>query len=236
MPAEILSPVGRIVWGHPLKAQKQTDDDGKPKLDDDGVQKLAWSFGLAIPKTEATEVFAAMTAAASEEYPGGFPNDFAWKYKDGDTGVDAKGNPLNAKPGYAGCVVLAVTTYYQAPPFYVYDYVKSQYVPAEADKLKTGDYVRVQLQFVGHKPASPRAKPGLYVNPQFVLFYEAGEEIKGVAADPNALGIAAPPKPAAPPAAGPGVAGIPGAGPGAAPGAGPGAAPHHAFVKGPQPG
>ncbi len=86
MSTDYNTPPGRIVWGHPLEGRKRTDDKGTPLRDDEGNIKYEWSFGLAIPKDQCAEIFAIMTAEAETIFPNGTPGDFAWKFKDGDTG------------------------------------------------------------------------------------------------------------------------------------------------------
>lgn len=218
MGTEFITPPGRIVWGHPLNKQKRTNDQGQPILNDDGEQTYSWSFGLAVPKDQCEEIFAKMQEEAASVFPNGAPQNFAWKYRDGDTELDAKGNPLRDKPGQAGCYIFSFATFYEEPPFYVYDFGAGQYVRQESG-VKTGDIVRVMANFVAHHAVNNLAKPGLYLNPNGILFHQQGEEIRSGAPNPNALNIAPPPEPVAPMNAAP-PGGAPG-GPPAAPAAAP---------------
>lgn len=239
MPVEYTTPPSRIVWGHPRKTRKVIDDRTKQqKTDADGKPREQITFGIAIPKSAQTELFAAMQQAAGEHFPNGIPQNFAWKFKDGDTGTDAKGNALSGKEGYAGCFILACTTELVGNvPNYEFDHAANKWVPS--DKLKCGDFVTVALNFNAHKARNNTEKPGLYVNPTAVMLWQVGAEIKGGSDfDPNAAGMA-PPPPQTPPPGAP-TPGGPSAAPPApsapqAPATPGGPSPHTAFLAGPRP-
>ncbi len=241
MPVDYTTPPSRIVWGHPRKTRKVIDDRTKQqKTDADGKGREQITFGLAIPKSAQAELFAALQAAAAEEFPNGAPQNFAWKFKDGDTGQDARGNPLSAKEGYAGCFIIACTTeLIGSVPNYEFDHAANKWVAS--DKIKCGDVVQVALRFNAHKARNATEKPGMYVNPGAVMLWQVGTEIKGGDFDPNAAGFAPPPPQTPPPGAPVPGAPTPAASAPSAPTpapapAIPGAAPnpHTAFLAGPR--
>ena len=247
---DIVTPVGRIVWGNPLIAKQRRDDNNKPKIREDGTPDMVYSFGLAIDKQQFGAVYQVMQQEAMAVFPNGqFPADFAWKFVDG-YGVDRRGQPYNQRPGYAGCYVMAVESNF---PIRVVQLVAGSYQDMTTG-VKTGDYVMVGLGIVGHgtKPGVRMSKPGLYINPKMVRFVGYGEEI---VVGPNAEGmfgtadVALPPGASTAPVAS-GMPGMPGmpqdmpqgmpqgsptlpgiASPGMVPGAMPGVQPAHDFVN-----
>ena len=225
---EFTTCLGRIVWGHPLKPQDKTKDDVKV-LDSNGQPIKVWSFGVAFPKADFQQsIRPHLHAEAAKGYPNGVPNNFTYKYKDGDTDTDAKGNPLSGKTGYAGNYVIAFSTELQPPQCFVFE--NGAYRQIDETMIKTGDYVLVGVNTKWHGP-NPNARgsrPGLYINPLTVLLCYQGEAISGsYQADPNAMFGAAPPQVAMPAGAAPVGAPAPGAAGGmpAAPGTMPGMAP-----------
>lgn len=230
------SPVGRILWGHPLKPVKKTDEAGKVITDDNGEPVMVYQMGFAVRKEDFGPISEAMQAAAAEEFPQGVPGNFAWKTKDGDNDTDAKGNPLSKREGYAGCYVLSLQTQIPVQNF-AWDYSNNKWI--ECDTIKRGDYAKLALDIKAHKAVNAKAKPGLYLNHSCVTLWQIGQEIKGAEQDPNALGFTPPPpqqppQEAAPPqqAAAP-PSGAPGGAPGSAPGGAPGTK-HTDFLKGPK--
>lgn len=223
---EFTTCLGRIVWGHPLKPQDKTKDDVKV-LDQNGQPIKQWSFGVAFPKAEfQAQVWPHLAAETAKGYPNGAPPTFTYKYKDGDTDVDAKGNPLSGKPGYAGCYIVSFSTELQAPQCFVFE--NNAYRQIDETMIKTGDYVMVgtNAKWHGANPNARGSRPGLYINPMTVLLCFQGEAISGsYQADPNAMFGAAPPQVAMPAGAAPVGAPAPGgAGMPAAPGTMPGMA------------
>jgi len=186
---KVVTPPGRIVWGNPLQPRPKKDNNNQPVVKD-GKAVLEYQFGLAIPKDQFAAlgaVFQAEAAAISGQQ--GIPADFAWKIKDGDTGVDRKGAPLRDKQGYAGCFVIAVSTEYPIPVFKRNGNAFEQLTQG----VKTGDYVRAELTVNGHgrAPGKNGAKPGLYLNPNMVELVGYGDEIRGAANPEDAFGQAA---------------------------------------------
>lgn len=246
MPVEIVSPVARIVWGHPSKPRDVIDQQTKkPRTNEDGTKRRSITFGLAVPKADWQAISDAMVQAAQQEFPGGFPGNFAWKFKDGDTGVDNDGKALRERDGYAGCYVLACSTeLIGSVGNFTYDHGSQKWVDG-ASVIKCGDFVKVTLSLNAHKARNNTEKPGLYVNPTCVMLWQSGPEIKGGDVDPNARGFA-PPPPQTPPAGAMPSAPNPAPGPGPQPtpqptgatpqaGAGPQANPHTQFLNGPRP-
>lgn len=230
--------IGRIVWGNPLRKNALKDDAGKPRTTEEGEQRYAWSFGLAVAKADSAAVMEAMSAAAAEEFPQGTPDNFAWKFKDGDTGKDSQGRPNNAKEGWAGCNVFSLSTELQQPPCYVYNHSVGKW-ETTTNGIKTGDYVKVTVNLKAHKALNSKAKPGLYMNPSLVGLFKYGTEIKGGEIDPNQR-FAPPPPPEMPtegPKPGPVGATTPGPRPsGPKPDDAPaGGTQHRAFLNGPKP-
>lgn len=222
---DFTTPPGRLVWGHPLKGRGKTNDAGQPILGDDGKQTLQWAFGLAIPKNQAGPLYSALQSETLTMFPQGAPAGFAWKIVDGDS-TDANGKPYSAREGYAGCVVLAISTEAFSPR--VVRLQGGAYVQLGETEIKTGDYVRVALviKVHGSNPQIRGSKPGLYLNPNLIEFVGYGPEIvsgpdpmavfggQQVALPPGAS--AAPTAPANPMPGAP--AAMPQAGPPAAPG------------------
>lgn len=184
MPTEFLTPVGRIVWGHPLKPQKKVDQNTKQPVLRDGKEVEQWAFGLAIPKDQfAQSVWPYMQQEAATGYPNGVPGKFSWKYKDGDTDTDAKGNLYSTYEGRAGCYILTISTEAFAPP--VYKQENGQYQQIEAHEIKTGDFVAVNLNLKVNVPTNHTHTPGLFVNPNGVILVGYGDEIVSSSFDPN---------------------------------------------------
>ncbi|HRQ13037.1 MAG TPA: hypothetical protein PK205_07010 [Promineifilum sp.] len=181
---ELRTGVGRIVWGHPCKAQTKKDQRTNQPVLKDGQPIQQWVFGVAFPKAEfQATIWPAMAAEAATGYPQGVPQGFSWKYKDGD-GVDKQGKPYNTREGYAGCYVLTISTEAFAPP--VFRFANGGYVQMQANELKTGDYVALALNVKVNVPKNASHTPGLYINPVAVEFVGFGQEIVATA-DPMAL-------------------------------------------------
>ena len=180
----ITTPEGRIVWGDPHRRNPIVDDATKQQKIDQSTGKPRFdvTFGLAIPKDQFAPVWDAMSRAAALLYPQGVPNGFAWKYKDGDTDVDGKGNPLRNKEGYAGCYILTIST--ETVPK-VLTPQNGAWVQIESG-VKTGDFVQVGL---GIKPHAGM-KPGLYVNPIMVGLSRIGDAINSGPSAEDVFGAA----------------------------------------------
>lgn len=190
------TPLGRIVWGHPIIPQHRTDEHNKKLFNDDGSPQMEVSYGLAIPKAEfQAHVWPLMAAEAAKGYPNGAPAKFSWKWTDGDA-IDPRGKPYSDRAGYAGCFVLAISTRFEAPPVMIFR--DGAYY--QTDQIKCGDYGTANLEFIVNVPKNTTHTPSLYVNPKLFLLCYEGDEIKGSgpAADPTQVFGAAPVIPAAP--------------------------------------
>ena len=185
---------GRLVWtsGNLFTGKLKTEYGTQtPKLNKAGEQMKEYGFGLAVPKTDLTEVWNALHQEAYTLYPNRqIPPAFAMKYKDGD-GIDDKGQPFANREGYAGHMILACTTS-----------LSIKYFKHEAganiminEGIKCGDYVNVQLTIKAH-PAIGQGKPGLYLNPNAVQLLGYGKEIINTPSGDQIFGAAAPSVPA----------------------------------------
>lgn len=189
-------PVGRIVWGHPGKPKPSTDNKGNPKIGKDGQQMMETSFGLAIPEADFNaHVWPAMHAEMSKGFPNGAPGSFSWKITQ-PTEVDNNGKPYSDREGYAGHVVLAVSTTLEPPGIFRHDGTKWQQM--QPDEIKCGDYVQAEINFKVNVPTDRTHTPSLYVNPRAVAFAGYGAAIQtGFQANPEqAFGSGPPPLPA----------------------------------------
>ena len=181
---------GRIVWGHPAKSkpktQKNPQTGGNEVVIKDGHPVQQWSFGVAFPKDHFQSViWPAMAQEAATGYPNGVPRNFSWKYVDGDS-VDNRGQPYSLREGYAGCIVLAISTEAFAPP--IYKQQNGAYVQVPPEGIKCGDYVALALTLKCNVPANATHTPGLYINPQALELVAYGTEIVGQGGvDPNAV-------------------------------------------------
>lgn len=181
----ITTPVGRIVWGHPCKPRPATDNRGQPKLNKEGNQMMEVSFGLAIPEAEFhSQVWPHMAAEIQKGFPNGTPGNFSYKMTQPHE-IDNKGKPYSEREGYAGHVVLAVSTVLEPPAVFQWDGAK--WVQMQAEAIKTGDYVQAEINFKVNVPTDRTHTPSIYVNPRQLAFVGYGTEIKsGITADPNA--------------------------------------------------
>jgi len=174
---------GRIVWtlGNLFEGAVKKDRQKNPIIGKDGNQVVEYGFGLAIPKVDPTtsqnhpeyvKAYQALQGEAMSIYPQGVPQQFAFKYKDGDTDTDKNGQPYSTRTGYAGHIVIACTT--RIPiKFFKFDGQNNVQV---IEGFKSGDYVNVQLNIVAHPPLNG-GNPGLYVNPNAVQLIAEGEAI-----------------------------------------------------------
>jgi len=178
MAIEILTPPGRVVWGHPLQKQIKTDPKTrKPILDKTGKEQDVWSFGLAIPVAAFAELEKAIATAAYQQYPqGNFPRDFAWKFKT-ESMMDEQNKPYAEREGYAGHVVINVSTQAFCPPLYKFD--NGAYRQLTESELKCGDWVVAKLLINSHPG-------GVYINPVAIELVGYDKEIaRRSAANPN---------------------------------------------------
>lgn len=204
--AKLTSPIGRIVQGNPLTENIQYDDRTKqPKINSKGDVVKSWYLNVAFEKAnpETGPMIQALYQQAAADFPALFPygyqaqarqdtqppihaggcirSDFAFKIVDGD-GYDANGKPHSNKEGFAGCYILKISTY--AGQIRVVNGLKANApitdVGVGPDHIKTGDYVRVGLDFKGNGWAGDAtSKPGIYLNPDVVQLVGFGTLIQG---------------------------------------------------------
>jgi hypothetical protein len=192
---------GRIVWasGDLFKGKKVTEFGTQIlKKNAQGEDIIQYGFGLAVPKEALTqtgpgqpgEIWAAMYEEAFKLYPSRqLPPSFAMKFKDGD-GIDDQGRPFSQREGYAGHIVLALTT---SLPIKWFKFENGQNVMVN-EGIKCGDYVQVQVGVKAHG-AVGQGKPGLYLNPVAVRFLGYGKEIVNAPSGNDIFGNQAPPLP-----------------------------------------
>lgn len=185
----VLTPTGRIVWGHPLKPRHKIDNETRQKvLDQNGQPVMETSYGLAIPVADFQQhVWPVMHAEALKGYPNGAPGNFSWKITQPHE-IDNRGQPYSAREGYADHVVLAISTLLEPPPAFRWDTGRNQWVQMQPDEIKCGDYIRTEINFKVNVSTSATRKPSLYVNPRAVQFVGYGAAIvsSGYNVDPNA--------------------------------------------------
>lgn len=186
MATQVITPVGRLVWGHPAKTKAKTDQRTRQPIMKDGKPVEQWAFGIAFSKQDFSNgIWPAMSAEIRTGYPSGPPQVFAYKYKDGDTN-DRQGKPYSTREGYAGNIVLTVSTEAFAPPIYKIG-PNGQYVQLKPEEIKTGDYVVLVANLqVNVPPQGSQNTPSIYINPVAILHVGYGMEIVNVV-DPTTL-------------------------------------------------
>ena len=173
------------------------DFDGNPLgNNEDGSPKVAFRFGLAIPKmpgeshwaySEEGKVIWAQGHADHPQAAGG--SDFSWKVTDGDSATKtakAKTAPKD-KEGYPGHWVYTFNSSY---PIKFVNADGSAYL-LDKGAVKCGDYVQVAGSVVGNTGKSP----GVYLNHNVVSLQGLGQAIMG-GVDPKTLGFGSGPQPA----------------------------------------
>lgn len=181
---QMMSPVGRLVQGHPMKLETVIDKKTKlPKRKTDGTEIKQIFFSLAFEKVQANgqpgefvaSMWPAMQAQAVKDWPRGEYNhrDFAWKVIDGD-GVDDKNVPYANREGFKGCYVLRISSGFA---FQIIDMpeVGNGAMPiTEENRIKRGYFGRIYATIKGNGSAD---SPGLYINPAFFQLCAYGPEI-----------------------------------------------------------
>jgi len=167
--------VGRCVWGDVGEPKPKMDLDTKQPVLKDGQPVMQTAFGLAFDKAQFAEhIWPYMASEAATAFPNGTPPQFSWKYIDGDT-TDKQGKPYSAREGYGGCIVLTVKTEAFSPPVYAFE--NGSYRQMQPTEFKTGDYFAIDLKLRVNVPTNRTHTPGLYVNPEGLLFFQAGPAI-----------------------------------------------------------
>ena len=203
MSEQFLTPVARLVGGHPMKRQA-VQKDGKPVMQADGITPATEAYiGVAIPKTPGLdwkqELWGqAIVRAANEGWTGGQPTlpGFAWKITDGDSTVPNQNNNVpNQRVGYPGHWVLNLSTRMFIKAYHVGKYDPMTDQIANENEIKPGDYCRV---YIDAKANFPAQSPGVYLNPSMFELNRPGELIQldsGPSASEVFGGSAAPPQP-----------------------------------------
>ena len=163
----IMSPVGRMVQGHPMKMSDK-GFQGKQLTDKQGNVREECFFAVAFPKTDPlmAEIWQQLQRVAQAGFPGGqsqWPT-FSWKVKDGDQ------PPHNGKEGFPGHYVISFKSGWSPK---IFTKGGDAQVVNQAD-IKCGDYVRVYFNIA---PNGDLQKPGIYVNPGIVELVGYGEQI-----------------------------------------------------------
>jgi hypothetical protein len=177
-------PKGRIVGGHPIKAENKMDfHSKKPILDEQGKNLVQYRVELAIPKDVfIAQVYPYMLQEVATAFPmnpqTGQPNvsrDFSWKFVDGDSPQCPKGSkvPYNVRDGYPGHYVLTVKTEAFAPGTFVFR--NGAYHAVQEHEIKCGDYVVANIDMRVHS----NNDGGIYLNPNGFELVEIGAAIKG---------------------------------------------------------
>jgi hypothetical protein len=198
-PGEILTPVGRLVSGHPMEMYEVIDDKTKKqKTFADGSPMFTQSVGIAFPKNgtqhwEQTEWGSKIKAAAVAAYPNGLyqHKDFSWKITDGDsTEPNKKMVTPVSREGYAGHWVLFASSCFPTPSYHAGRYQPHEVIK-DKNEIKKGDYVRLVFSTA---PNNSSDSPGMYINPVMLELSRAGQLIVSAnAPDANAaFGTSAP--------------------------------------------
>lgn len=179
----LTSPVGRIVMGNLYKGNDK-DVDGKPRVvksgPNAGQPTIQFFFALAIPKNPGETHWAQTTwgkqifAVGSQAFPNAAQSPaFAWKIEDGDSTIpNKKGRKPIETEGFAGNWILKFSSGF-APKIYRVE--GSGYVPETTpDYVKPGYFVEVNFTVDGN---GSQQQPGVYVNPNIVMFRGYGPEI-----------------------------------------------------------
>ena len=197
----LTSPVGRIVMGNLYKGNDK-DVDGKPRViksgPNAGQPTIQFFFAIATPQSPG-ETQWAQTAWGKQIFAVGsqaFPNAaqspaFAWKIEDGDSAIpNKKGRKPCDTEGFAGNWILKFSSGF-APKIYRVE--GSGYVPETTpDYVKPGYFVEVNFTVDGN---GSQQQPGVYVNPNIVMFRAYGPEIIS-GPDVSACGFGQSPLPA----------------------------------------
>jgi hypothetical protein len=178
----ILTPVGRLVSGHPMERNAVTDDNQKPKLQADGVTPRTQIYiALAIPKIAGqdwknTEWGMSIVQAGQDGWAGGEwqAPTFAWKITDGDSAIPNKNNKKPCdQEGFAGNWIIKATTELSVRCHHAGAY-EAHEVIQDPKAIKRGDFGRLFLSVKGN---SPSKSAGVYINPELFSLDRAGEEI-----------------------------------------------------------
>ena len=192
MSADILTPVARLVTGHPMVSYPVMDNMGKPRFMATGEAMNSTSVGLAFAKGaethwNQTSWGAPIWNAGMSAFPNGEFNaaTFAWKITDGDSVIpNKKGNKPCDNEGWSGHWVIFLSTMFSIPSYHFGRYEPHQVIQ-DKNQIKTGDYVRASFNVTGNNVKGPNESPGVYLNPIMLELSRAGIVIVSASA-PNA--------------------------------------------------
>lgn len=192
-----VTPVARLIHGHPMKQNTRTDEKTKqPLIGKDGQPVKEVYIGIAIPKGgestwKDTEwgkqiVMAALDAENGYMQAQVDRDDFSFKVVDGDSPIpNQNGHAPNSDSYKRGHWILNLTTRIPYPSYHV-----GKYSPLDAiqdvNAIKLGDYVRVSVVAKGNKPAK---SPGVYLNPNMLELSRPGELIVREGSGPDAASV-----------------------------------------------
>lgn len=185
MSNEILTPVGRMVQGHPMELHPVTDRNNVPKINKRGEAQQQAYVGLAIKKNgeshwNQTDWGAQIWAAGQAGWPSGewqF-DSFAWKVTDGDSvKINKRGKRPCDQEGFPGHWIIGASNGFMPDCFANRNY-STQVMRKET--FKRGDYIRLCLSV---KPNDSTESPGIYVNMLGCELIQAGVEIVGSSFD-----------------------------------------------------
>lgn len=176
---QIMTPVGRLVQGHPMEIRNVTDDNGQQKMTKAGQPQQQVFCALAVAKGQEqhwnqTEWGQQIWAAGQAGWPAGEwqAPTFAWKITDGDSQVpNKKGKRPCDQEGFPGHWIINASNGF-APDCFAHQNYTQQVMRKET--FKTGDYVRLIITAKGNGP-SP--SPGVYVNLEGCELVQAGQAI-----------------------------------------------------------
>lgn len=176
---DIITPVGRLVSGHPMELHAALDNNGQPKFFKDGVTPLTnGSIGIAIAKDGSTDWKTTtwgqqIVAAATAAWPNGQSGSpqFAWKVTDGDSTVpNKKGNKPCDREGYPGHWVLFTGGCFATPTYHAGRFQPHEVIQNK-DEIKRGDYIRLCFNVTSNGSTD---SPGMYINAVMVELNRAG--------------------------------------------------------------
>ena len=180
---ELLTPVGRVVGGHPMESYPVTDTKtGAPKMNSMNEPRTSISVGLAIPKGaetdwKQTEWGQKIQQVAVTDWPNGehAAPAFAWKIVDGDSAIpNKKGNKPCDREGQPGHWIIWSGTEFDSIPCFNAGHYEKHEVIQRKEAIKCGDYARMLLAVKGNNPSE---SPGIYINPVLFELTRAGIEI-----------------------------------------------------------
>ncbi len=192
-----VTPVARLIHGHPLKQNVRTDEVTKqPALDKVGQPVKEVYIGIAIPKGPEADwketewgkqiVAAALDAENGYDLATTKRPDFSFKVVDGDSDIPNKaGHAPNQDEHKRGNWVVHLNTRIPYNCYHVGKYSPLDAIQ-DANAIKLGDYVRVNIVAKGNKPSKT---PGVYLNPNLLELNRPGELIVREGSGPDAASV-----------------------------------------------